>query len=117
MQLLVNVGLAEQRGDLARIADLKYGALPEVEAHMKQLRDNAPRANAMLTETVGPEEIATVVSRWTGIPVKRLQQTEREKLLHLRDELHKRVVGQGEAVSPVLCFVQAAHSPAGWPEA
>ncbi|KAF5833291.1 ClpB chaperone, Hsp100 family [Dunaliella salina] len=100
-QMLVNIDLAEQRGDLARIADLKYGALPEVDSRLKVLRDAAPQANAMLTEAVGPEEIATVVSRWTGIPVVRLQQTEREKLLHLSGELHKRVVGQDEAVNAV----------------
>ena len=62
--------------------------MPDVDARLKQLRDSAP-TDAMLTEAVGPEEIATVVSRWTGIPVVKLQQTEKEKLLHLKDELHR----------------------------
>lgn len=174
-QLLVNIEIAETRNDLARIADLKYGALPDVDARLKALREQVrvhththtvtqrrlswpivlhvlllgvpPRSalfssascqvtfssgfargrvllgdctnvialpsttlsmhmltlclcvrtcvssqapkDAMLTETVGPEEIAQVVSRWTGIPVAKLQQTEKDKLLHLKDELHK----------------------------
>ncbi|KAL6756651.1 P-loop containing nucleoside triphosphate hydrolase protein [Haematococcus lacustris] len=99
-QIQVNIGLAEARNDLARIADLKYGALPDVDARLKALRSQAP-SDAMLTEAVGPEEIAAVVARWTGIPVSRLQQTEREKLLQLRSELHKRVVGQEDAVAAV----------------
>lgn len=99
-ELMVNITLAEQRGDLARIADLKYGAVPEIEASLNKLRAKAPE-NQILTEEVGPEEIAAVVSRWTGVPVSRLQQTERQKLLTLRAQLHQRVVGQDEAVSAV----------------
>ncbi|KAG2439110.1 hypothetical protein HYH02_006632 [Chlamydomonas schloesseri] len=99
-EILVNIQIAEQHGNLARIADLRYGALPEVEERIKQLRAAAP-SDAMLSEEVGTEEIAVVVSRWTGIPVNRLQQTERDKLLSLREELQKRVVGQDEAVAAV----------------
>ncbi|MEW5297915.1 MAG: hypothetical protein WDW36_001093 [Sanguina aurantia] len=99
-QTLINISTAETRGDLARIADLKYGALPEYDNRLKTLRASAP-ADAMLTEEVGPEEIAAVVSRWTHIPVQRLQQTERQKLLHLGQELHRRVVGQDAAVTAV----------------
>ncbi|GAX82249.1 hypothetical protein CEUSTIGMA_g9677.t1 [Chlamydomonas eustigma] len=99
-EVLVNVTIAEQRGDLARIADLKYGALPEIEANLAALRLQAP-TDQMLTEEVGQEEIAAVVARWTGIPVSRLQQTERDKLINLSAELHKRVVGQDTAVAAV----------------
>ncbi|GLC34379.1 hypothetical protein PLESTB_000735100 [Pleodorina starrii] len=99
-EILVNIQLAEQHNNLARIADLRYGALPEVEERIKALRAAQP-ADAMLSEEVGPEEIATVVSRWTGIPVSRLKQSEREKLLELRTELAKRVVGQEGAVAAV----------------
>ncbi|PNG99339.1 Chaperone protein ClpB, partial [Tetrabaena socialis] len=80
--------------------DLRYGALPEVEERIKALRAAQP-ADALLSEEVGVEEIAAVVSRWTGIPVSRLQQTERDKLLQLRPELAKRVVGQEAAVAAV----------------
>jgi ATP-dependent Clp protease ATP-binding subunit ClpB len=99
-ELLVSLELAEQRGDLARVADIRYGSLQDVDETLKKLRAGAP-ADAMLVEEVGPEEIAGVVSKWTGIPVSRLQQTEREKLLQLKEELHRRVVGQDEAVEAV----------------
>ncbi|GIL83035.1 hypothetical protein Vretimale_8548 [Volvox reticuliferus] len=98
--ILVNIQLAEQHNNLARIADLRYGALPEVDERIKAIRAAQP-ADAMLSEEVGPEEIATVVSRWTGIPVSRLKQSEREKLLELGAELQKRVVGQDAAVAAV----------------
>lgn len=71
---------------------------------LKALRASVPK-DAMLVEEVGPEEIASVVSKWTGIPVSRLQQTEREKLLNLKDQLHKRVVGQDAAVDVVATAV------------
>ncbi|KAG1661522.1 hypothetical protein FOA52_000032 [Chlamydomonas sp. UWO 241] len=104
-ELLVSLSIAEQRGsDLARIADLKYGALPEVDASLAALRGapGSPDADSrMLTEAVGPEEIAVVVSRWTGIPVSKLHQSDRDRLLCLRAELHKRVVGQDSAVAAV----------------
>eukprot|EP00798_Chlamydomonas_sp_ICE-L_P017600 gene17600-23931_t len=101
-EALVNVEMAEQRGDLARIADLKYGALPELDQRLKELRLQVPtHGGAMLTEEVGPDDISTVVSRWTGIPITRLQQNERDKLLHLQDDLHRRVVGQDAAVAAV----------------
>ncbi|GFR45106.1 hypothetical protein Agub_g6484, partial [Astrephomene gubernaculifera] len=99
-EILVNIQLAEQHNNLARIADLRYGALPEVEERIKAVRAAQP-ADAMLSEEVGPEEIAVVVSRWTGIPVSRLKQSEREKLLELGAELQKRVVGQDAAVAAV----------------
>ena len=71
----------------------RYGALADVEEAIKAKRAEVPE-HAMLSEEVGPDDIATVVSRWTGIPVSRLQQVERERLLGLKQELHKRVIGQ-----------------------
>lgn len=99
-QLVISLEEAQLRGDLARIADIKYGALAEVDEALKAKRKALP-TNGMLTDTVGPDEIAVVIARWTGIPVSKLRQTEREKLLHLGEELHKRVVGQEEAVTAV----------------
>jgi ATP-dependent Clp protease ATP-binding subunit ClpB len=91
---------ARHRNDLARTADLVHGAIPEVDARIKQLREAMPE-DPMLTEKIGVEEIATVVSRWTSIPVSRLQKSEVEKLVGLKEELHKRVVGQESAVEAV----------------
>ncbi|GIL60022.1 hypothetical protein Vafri_14648 [Volvox africanus] len=98
--ILVNIQLAEQHNNLARIADLRYGALPEVEDQIKALRAAHP-TDAMLSEEVGPEEIGGVVARWTGIPVSRLRQSECDKLLELRAQLQRRVVGQDAAVAAV----------------
>lgn len=93
---------ATRRCDLARAADLKYGAIPEIEKKLAKLQEsNQAKTSTLLSESVGPEEIADVVSRWTGIPVKKLSQTEREKILDLGVQLHKRVVGQDEAVDAV----------------
>jgi ATP-dependent Clp protease ATP-binding subunit ClpB len=104
-ELQVGLEMAETRHDLARIADIKYGSIPEVEERLKALRAEIARAGAsggtMLVEEVGPEEVANVVAKWTGIPVSKLQQTERDKLLGLKEELHKRVVGQDGAVEVV----------------
>jgi ATP-dependent Clp protease ATP-binding subunit ClpB len=92
--------IARQRNDLARIADIVHGAIPEVDARLRVLREQMPE-NPMLTEKIGVEEIAAVVSRWTGIPVNKLKETEVEKLINLKDELHKRLVGQDAAVAAV----------------
>ncbi|KAK0592410.1 hypothetical protein LWI29_018637 [Acer saccharum] len=99
-ELLIAADEAERRYDLARAADLRYGAIQEVESAIAQLEGNTDE-NLMLTETVGPEQIAEVVSRWTGIPVTRLGQNDKERLIGLAERLHKRVVGQDEAVNAV----------------
>ncbi|GER27153.1 chaperone clpb [Striga asiatica] len=99
-ELLYALQEAERRYDLARAADLKYGAIQEVEATISKLEAGG-NENGMLTETVGPEQIAEVVSRWTGIPVTRLGQNEKERLIGMADRLHKRVVGQDKAVTAV----------------
>src|SRR5262249_40372460 len=100
-QVKLQIEQAERQYDLNRAAELKYGRLPELERQLKAMEeataqsgDGAPR---LLKEEVGEEDIAAVVSRWTGVPVTKLLEGEKEKLLHLEDELHKRVIGQDEA--------------------
>ena len=113
-ELLFAVQEAERRYDLARVADLKYGAIQEVEAAIARLEGNADD-NLMLTETVGPEHIAEVVSRWTGIPVTRLGQNEKARLIGLAERLHKRVVGQDQAVGAVAEAVLRSRAGLGRP--
>lgn len=107
---------AERRYDLARVADLRYGALEEVEAAIARLEGSTTDENLMLTETVGPEHIAEVVSRWTGIPVTRLGQNEKERLIGLPDRLHHRVVGQDQAVNAVAEAVLRSRAGLGRPQ-
>lgn len=107
---------AERRYDLARVADLRYGALEEVEAAIARLEGSTTDENLMLTETVGPEQIAEVVSRWTGIPVTRLGQNEKERLIGLADRLHHRVVGQDQAVNAVAEAVLRSRAGLGRPQ-
>ncbi|CAM0954531.1 unnamed protein product [Alopecurus aequalis] len=106
---------AERRMDLARVADLKYGALQEIDAAIARLEGETGE-NLMLTETVGPEQIAEVVSRWTGIPVTRLGQNDKERLVGMADRLHKRVVGQTEAVNAVAEAVLRSRAGLGRPQ-
>ena len=102
---------AERAYDLNRVAELRYGKLPELEKRLKELEEKQKeRGETLLREVVTEEEIAEVVSRWTGIPVARLMEGEREKLLRLEDELHKRVVGQDEAVKAVAEAVIRARA-------
>lgn len=98
--LHVRLQQAENRFDLATVADIRYGALQDVDEAIKKRLAEVPE-DAMLTEEVGPEEVAQIVSRWTGIPVSKLQQGERDRLLQLKEELHQRVVGQDKAVEAV----------------
>nr|TKS16160.1 endopeptidase Clp family protein [Populus alba] len=107
---------AERRYDLARVADLRYGALEEVEAAIARLEGSTTDENLMLTETVGPDHIAEVVSRWTGIPVTRLGQNEKERLIGLADRLHHRVVGQDQAVNAVAEAVLRSRAGLGRPQ-
>ncbi|KAL2935461.1 Chaperone protein ClpB1 [Bienertia sinuspersici] len=106
---------AERRYDLARAADLRYGAIQEVEAGIARLEANANDVS-MLTESVGPEHIAEVVSRWTGIPVTRLGENEKEKLIGLDERLHQRVVGQNRAVGAVAEAVLRSRAGLGRPQ-
>ena len=118
-QLKAEIENAERQYDLNKAAELKYGKLPELE---KKLQDEeaAIAANQgehqLLKEEVGEEDIAKVVSRWTGIPVTKMLTGEREKLLHLEDGLHERVVGQDEAVTAVSEAILRARTGIKAPE-
>ncbi len=103
---------AERAYDLEKLAQLKYGVLPELEKRLAAELEAAEeqKENRLLKEEVTEEEIADVVSGWTGIPVSKLVETEREKLLHLADILHKRVIGQDEAVTGVAEAVLRARA-------
>ncbi|MFN3446127.1 MAG: ATP-dependent Clp protease ATP-binding subunit, partial [Bacteroidia bacterium] len=96
--------IAERNGDFAKVAEIRYGKSKEAEARLQDFQEKLTLQqgdSAMVKEEVDSEDIAGVVSRWTGIPVTRMLQSEREKLLHLEDELHKRVVGQEEAIEAI----------------
>ena len=103
---------AEQRYDLEKAAELKYGRLPEAKRQLEEeeRRAQAAKESNILRDRVTEEEIARIVERWTGIPVSRLVQGEREKLLHLDETLHKRVVGQDEAVQAVTEAIQRSRA-------
>ncbi len=104
---------AERQGNYGRVAELRYGKIKEAEkeiahwnAELSKIQDNG----AMIKEEVDAEDIADVVSRWTGIPVSKMLQSERDKLLHMEDELHKRVVGQEEAIAAVSDAVRRSRA-------
>ena len=99
--------------DLAMVADIRYGALAEVSEALTKRQAEAKEADHMLSEVVGPEDVATVVAKWTGIPVNKLQSTDRERLMHLEDFLHERVIGQDEAVRAVADAVLRSRAGLG----
>jgi len=103
---------AERTYDLEKAAELKYGRLPEAQRHLEEeeRRAQSAKENQILRDRVSEEEIARIVQRWTGIPVSRLVQGEREKLLILDETLHKRVVGQDEAVTAVTEAIQRSRA-------
>jgi ATP-dependent Clp protease ATP-binding subunit ClpB len=103
---------AQRRGDLQKASELKYGRIPQLEAQLQQGINPEAQAqpNQLLRTQVGAEEIAEVVSRATGIPVAKMMQGERDKLLHMEDELHRRVVGQDEAVRMVADAIRRSRA-------
>nr|WP_314635777.1 ATP-dependent chaperone ClpB [uncultured Porphyromonas sp.] len=105
---------AEQVGDYGKVAEIRYGKLKEKEAEIAATQAELATAQgeegAMIREEVGAEDIADIVSRWTGIPVGKMLQSEREKLLHLEDELHRRVVGQDLAIEAVADAVRRSRA-------
>jgi ATP-dependent Clp protease ATP-binding subunit ClpB len=104
---------AERSGDFGKVAELRYGKIKDAELAIESLRVQlleTQSGKAMIKEEVDSEDIAGVVSRWTGIPVTRMLQSEREKLLHLETELHKRVVGQDEAIEAVSDAIRRARA-------
>lgn len=107
---------AERRYDLATATDLKYGAIEEVETAIDKLENTISSEDAMLTETVRPDQIAEVVSRWTRILLTRLGQDQRERLTDLADRLHQRVVRHDEVVSAVVEAVLWSRAGLGRPQ-
>ncbi len=104
---------AERHGDYGRVAEIRYGQLTHLEAEIKTLEEELHQrqgAEAMIKEEVTADDIADVVSRWTGIPVSRMMQSERDKLIHLEEELHRRVVGQDEAIAAVSDAVRRSRA-------
>jgi ATP-dependent Clp protease ATP-binding subunit ClpB len=101
---------AQRRGDLAKAGELAYGVIPSIEKQLREAEAAGRTAGGLVEEEVTPQHIAHVVSRWTGIPVDKMLEGEREKLLRMEDELAKRVVGQGEAVQAVSTAVRRARA-------
>ena len=104
---------AEREGNYGKVAEIRYGKLKALEDEIKQIQDDLKQKqgdSALIKEEVTAEDIADVVSRWTGIPVSKMLQSEREKLLHLEDELHKRVIGQDEAIHAVADAVRRSRA-------
>ncbi len=101
---------ARRAGDLGRMSELQYGRIPELEKHLEAAADAEGRERQLLRNKVTTEEIAEVVSRWTGIPVAKMLEGEREKLLRMEQELHARVVGQDEAVSAVSNAIRRSRA-------
>src|ERR687887_329723 len=106
-ELRMEAERAERGGDLARVAEIRYGRLPELEAELQSREEPETR---LVKEEVDEDDVAAVVARWTGIPVDRLLEGETEKLIHMEERLHERVVGQDEAVSAVANALRRARS-------
>jgi len=112
-QLRMEAERAERNGDLQRVAEINYGEIPNKEKEMDALTkklQKMQKEGSILKEEVTEEDIARVVSKWTGIPVTKMLQSEQEKLLHLEDELHKRIVGQEEATKAVANAIRRSRA-------
>ncbi len=112
-QLNTEARLAEREGDLARVAEIRYGKTAELEKRLEETNRKLSELQAgskMLKEEVDDEDVAEVISRWTGIPVNKMLEGEKEKLVRLEDRLHQRVIGQNEAVAAVSNAVRRARS-------
>ncbi|HPS85066.1 MAG TPA: AAA family ATPase, partial [Bacteroidales bacterium] len=104
---------AERSGDYGKVAELRYGKIKEAETSLHELEDsikNKKSGHALINEEVDAEQIAEIVARWTGIPLSRMLQSEKEKLLHLEEELHKRVIGQNAAIEAVSDAIRRSRS-------
>ena len=112
-QLRFEADKAERAGDYGKVAEIRYGKIKALDDEILRVQEELKKyqgGNAIIKEEVTPDDIADVVSRWTGIPVSRMLQSEREKLLHLEDELHKRVIGQDEAIQAVSDAVRRSRA-------
>ena len=107
-ELKMEAERAERQGELQRVAEIRYGELPAVEAELAERVDDG--SEPMVKEEVDEDDVATVVARWTGIPVSRLVEGETEKLIHMEERLHQRVVGQDEAVEAVANALRRART-------
>ncbi|MGC9341284.1 MAG: AAA family ATPase, partial [Bacteroidales bacterium] len=104
---------AERKGEYGKVAELRYGKIKESEQNIEKLNEQLQKEQsqkALIKEEISDEDIAEIVSRWTGIPVNRMLQSEKEKLLHLEEELHRRVVGQDEAITAVADAVRRSRA-------
>ena len=112
-QLKFEADRAEREGNYGRVAEIRYGRLQALEAEIQRIQEQlrtAQGTEAMVKEEVTADDIAEVVSRWTGIPVSKMLQSERDKLLHLEEELHRRVIGQDEAIRAVADAVRRSRA-------
>ncbi len=112
-QLKIEAQQAERQGDYGRVAEIRYGKIVEAEKRIEALQEEFSLASAngaMIKEEVDAQDIAEVVSRWTGIPVQRMLASEREKLLNMEEELHRRVVGQHEAIAAIADAVRRSRA-------
>lgn len=104
--------IAEREGNYGKVAEIRYGKIQQAEANIKAAQDalHAMQGESLIKEEVDEDDIAEVVARWTGIPVTKMMQSERDKLLHLEEELHKRVVGQDEAIEAVSDAIRRSRA-------
>ena len=101
---------AEREGDYGKVAEIRYGKIKEAERKISEAQSKLNSSNSLIKEEVDEEDIAEIVAKWTGIPVTKMMQSESEKLLHLEEELHKRVVGQDEAIKAVSDAIRRSRS-------
>lgn len=101
---------AEREGDYGKVAEIRYGKIKEAENKISEAQAKLNSSNSLIKEEVDEEDIAEIVAKWTGIPVTKMMQSESEKLLHLEEELHKRVVGQNEAIKAVSDAIRRSRS-------
>ena len=101
---------AEREGDYGKVAEIRYGKIKEAENKISEAQAKLNSSNSLIKEEVDEEDIAEIVAKWTGIPVTKMMQSESEKLLHLEEELHKRVVGQDEAIKAVSDAIRRSRS-------
>lgn len=112
-QLSIQADKAEREGDYGKVAEIRYGKIRDIDARVEEERKRLEEIRSgepLIKEEVGSDEIAEIVAKWTGIPVNRMLTSEREKLLHLEEELHKRVVGQDEAIRVVSDAVRRSRA-------
>ena len=104
--------IAEREGNYGKVAEIRYGKIQQAEANIKAAQDalHAMQGESLIKEEVDEDDIAEVVARWTGIPITKMMQSERDKLLHLEEELHKRVVGQDEAIEAVSDAIRRSRA-------